>query len=85
MSRDRLAVLAIADYSAGNILTVGNSGGSLVVVGVVSLHTGKPTVHKRFSVAAVYEPGTQHLFSVRSVGGNMTNTGFRRWPWSRNA
>ena len=81
LSRDRLGVLATADYSAGYIRSVGASDGLLVFVadegvGVVSLHTGKTTVHRRFSAAAAYEPGTQHLFSVRSVGGEDDEHGF---------
>ena len=81
LSRDRLAVLATTDYSAGYILSVGASDGSLVSVadggvGVVSLRTGKTTVHRRVSFAAAYEPGTQHLFTLRSIGGERDEHGF---------
>ena len=81
LSHDRFAVLATVDYSEGYIRSVGASDGSLVYVGdagvgVVSLRTGKTTVHRRFSVAAAYEPETEHLFSVRSVDGELDEHGF---------
>ena len=81
LSRERFAVLATVDYSEGYIRSVGASDGSLVYVGdegvgVVSLRTGKTTVHRRFSVVAAYEPETQHLFSVREVDGELDEHGF---------